>query len=149
MVIFHFFIFEVLSFITKYVIQFKKSHVFTCNCSLNREMYGNATMRGCGTNAVCTVPCCLVQQREGNKDRLISEGILTLVPLPTKFSKLLSWAKNLNRLFTTMGEKMKFCAQKSDMAPYVGNGTRIKIPFEIKQPLEEKQICLGCMLHNF
>ena len=138
MVIFHFFIFEVLSFITKYVIQFKKSHVFTCNCSLNREMYGNATMRGCGTNAVCTVPCCLVQQREGNKDRLISKGILALVSFPTKFSKLLSWAKNLNRLFTTMGEKMKFFAQKSDMAPYVGNFTKIKIPFEIKQPLEEK-----------
>ena len=91
MVIFHFFIFEVLSFITKNVIQFKKSHVFTCNCSLNREMYGNATMRGCGTklqSALCRVV--LVQQREGNKDRLISEGILTLVPLPTKGGKLLS-----------------------------------------------------------
>ena len=36
-----------------------------------------------------------------------------------------------------MGEKIKFCAQ--DMAPFVGNdGTKIKIPFEIKQPLEEK-----------
>ena len=112
MLFFHFFIFEVLSFITKYVIQFKKSHVFTCNCSLNREMYGNATMRGCGTNAVCTVPCCLVQQREGNKDRLITKGILALVPFPTKFSKLLSWAKNLNRLFTTMGEKIKFVLKR-------------------------------------
>ena len=55
MVIFHFFIFEVLSFITKNVIQFKKSHVFTCNCSLNREMYGNATMRGCGTKLQCAL----------------------------------------------------------------------------------------------
>ena len=65
MAIFHFFIFEVLSFITKNVIQFKKSHVFTCNCSLNREMYGNATMRGCGTNAVCTVPCCFGAAKRG------------------------------------------------------------------------------------
>jgi hypothetical protein len=37
-----------------------------------------------------------------------------------------------------MGKKVKFCAQESDMAPYVGNFTKIKIPFEIKQPLEEK-----------
>ena len=62
-------------------------------------MYGNATMRGCGTklqSALCRVV--LVQQREGNKDRLISEGILTLVPLPTKGGKLLSLAENFNKL---------------------------------------------------
>ena len=58
------------------------------------------------------------------KGGLISEGIFTLVPFP----------KNLNKLFTVMGRKFK-TAQESDLTPFVGNGTKFKIPFEIKPPL--------------
>ena len=66
---------------------------------------------------------------------LISEGILTLVQLPTKGAKLISRAENLNKLFPVMGGKFKFPAQESDLAPFVGNGTKFKIPSEIKLPL--------------
>ena len=69
------------------------------------------------------------------KGGLILEGILTLVSLPIKGAKSLPWAENFNKLFTGMGEKFKFSAQRSDLAPFVGNGIKIKIPFEIKSPL--------------
>ena len=32
-----------------------------------------------------------------------------------KYSKSLSWAENLNKLFTVLGGKFKFSAQDSDM----------------------------------
>ena len=34
-----------------------------------------------------------------------------------------------------MGGKFKFSAQESDFAPFVGNGTKAKIPSETKPPL--------------
>ena len=34
-------------------------------------------------------------------------------------------------LFTDMGGKSKFSAHESDLAPFVGNGTKVKIPSEI------------------
>ena len=63
------------------------------------------------------------------KGRLISEGILTLVPLPTKGAKLLSWAESLNKLFTVMGWKFKFSTQEIDLAPFVAMGPKSKITF--------------------
>ena len=69
------------------------------------------------------------------KGGLISEGILTLVSLPIKGAKSLPWAENLNKLFTGMGEKFKFYAQRSDLTPFVGNSTKIIVPSEIKPPL--------------
>ena len=39
-----------------------------------------------------------------------------------------SWAENLNA-FTVMNEEFKFYAQKSDLAPFVGNGTKLKNTF--------------------
>ena len=38
-------------------------------------------------------------------------------------------------LFTVMGWKLKYSAQESDLAPFVGNGTKVKIYSEIKLPL--------------
>ena len=61
-----------------------------------------------------------------DKGGSISEGILTLAPLPIKGVKLLPWAENLNTLFTVSSRKFKFSAQGSDSAPFVGNGTKIK-----------------------
>ena len=45
------------------------------------------------------------------KGGLISEGSLTLVPLPIKGAKSLPWSENLNKLFTVMGGKFKFSTQ--------------------------------------
>ena len=45
-----------------------------------------------------------------------------------------------------MGGKFKFSAQGSNLAPFVGNGTQIKIPSEINPPLKlakrKKQECI-------
>ena len=65
----------------------------------------------------------------------MSEGISTLVPLAIKGAKSLPWEENSNKLFTVMGTKFKFSAHGSDLAPFVGKGTKFKIPFEIKPPL--------------
>ena len=43
--------------------------------------------------------------------------------------------KNLNKLFTEIGVKFEFSAQRSDLAPFVSNGTKVKAPSEIKPPL--------------
>ena len=70
-----------------------------------------------------------------------------MVPLPIKGAKLLPWAENLNKLFTVLCGKFKFSAQGSDLAPFVGNGTKFKIPSEIKPPLvwPEKLETLSCL----
>ena len=41
-----------------------------------------------------------------------------------------------------MDGKLKFSAQGSNLAPFVGNGTKIKIPSEIKPPLNVFDTCL-------
>ena len=69
-----------------------------------------------------------------SKGGLILEGILTLVPLPTKSAKSLSCAENLNFPPLTVDSLDKFSAQESDLA-IVGNGTKVKIPSEIKPPI--------------
>ena len=69
------------------------------------------------------------------KGGLISEVILTLVPLPTKGVKSLFLTENLNVLPITVNNLFKFSARKSDLAPFVGNGTKVKTSSEIKPPL--------------
>ena len=69
------------------------------------------------------------------KGNLISEGILTLVSLPTKGVKSLPWADNSNFLPFAINNVFKFSAQGIDLAPFVGNGTIFKISFDIKLPL--------------
>ena len=60
----------------------------------------------------------------------MSEGILTLVTFPIKGAKCRPWAENLKK-----GEKFKISAQGPDLAPFVGNVAKVKIPSEIKLPL--------------
>ena len=45
------------------------------------------------------------------KGGLISEGNLTLVQLPTKGAKSLSWAENFKKLFIVLGGRFKFSAK--------------------------------------
>ena len=70
-----------------------------------------------------------------HKGGLISESILTLVPLPTKGAESLPWEEKSNFPPFSVNNLLKFSAQGSDLAPFVGNGTKPKIPFEIKQEL--------------
>ena len=46
----------------------------------------------------------------------------------------------MNKLFNEKGKKFKFSAQGRDLAPFVGNGTKVKIPSEIKPPLVDKKL---------
>ena len=55
--------------------------------------------------------------------------------LPKNSAKSLPWVENLNNLFTVYGGKFVFSAQGSDLALFVGNGSKSKIPFEIKLAL--------------
>ena len=75
-------------------------------------------------------------QGHGVKGGLISEVILALVSLAIKGIKLLPWVENLNKFFTEKGRKFKFTAKGSYLALFVGNGTKLKIPSEIKLPLD-------------
>ena len=43
--------------------------------------------------------------------------------------------QNFNFLTITGNNLFKFSAQESDLAPFVDNGTKVKIPSEIKPPL--------------
>ena len=61
-------------------------------------------------------------------------GILTLVPLPIKGTKLQHWEENSYKLFTFIVGKFKFSAKGSDLVPFVGIVTKFKIPSEIKPP---------------
>ena len=65
-----------------------------------------------------------------SKGGLISEGIFTLVSLPTKGVKSLSWAENL----------FKCSVQERDLAPFAGNGTKVKTPSEIKLPFVKMEL---------
>ena len=44
-----------------------------------------------------------------------SEDTGKFLLLKRKYSKLLSWPENLNKLFTVLGGKFKFSAQDSDL----------------------------------
>ena len=39
-------------------------------------------------------------------------------------------------------KNLKFPARGSDLAPFLRNGTKIKIPFEIKPPLPQKYLAI-------
>ena len=67
------------------------------------------------------------------KGGLISEKYFDFGPIAKKRYQIT--AENLNQLFTVMGGKFKLSAQGRDLAPFVGNGTKVKIPSEIKPPL--------------
>ena len=49
------------------------------------------------------------------KGGFFSESSIRFSNLQKKYSKLLSWAWNLNLLFTVIGEKFKFQVQDSDL----------------------------------
>ena len=65
------------------------------------------------------------------KGGFISEDILTLVLLPIRGAKVPNRSPDQNKSFNLMGGKFKFYTQGSDLASFVGNGTKIRIPSDI------------------
>ena len=65
------------------------------------------------------------------------------MPLPTKDAKLHPWAEGLNFSTIKINELLKFTPQGNDLALFIGNETKVKIPAEIKPPLvvQWKLIC--------
>ena len=74
------------------------------------------------------------------KGSLISEGIFDFGSIGKKGAKSLPWGGTLNFLLFTVNNLFKFSDQGSDLAPFIGNGTNVKIPSEIKPPLNETVI---------
>ena len=73
------------------------------------------------------------------KGSLILEDILTLVLLPTKDVKSLSWAENLNKLYTTnirVGNSNFQLRKVIWHFSLAMEGTKVKIPSEIKPHLK-------------
>ena len=90
----------------------------------------------------CVMLLSFWQQAKGD---LISESILTLVPLP-KRCQITPLSRNLKTLLTGRCRKFKFSAQMIDLAPFVGNETKIRIPSEIKRALAlRREKCRFCM----
>ena len=51
---------------------------------------------------------------------------------------VLNCSTKVKKLFTEKGGIFKLSAQGRDLAPFVGNGTKVKIPSEIKLPLNQE-----------
>ena len=52
-----------------------------------------------------------------------------------EYSKSLSWAENLNKLFTDLGRKFKFSAQDSDLEYLFWHCKNPPVSSEVKPPL--------------
>ena len=55
--------------------------------------------------------------------------------LPTKVVKSLPWEENLNFPLITLIKLFNFSTEGSDLAHFIGYGTKVKIPSKIKPPL--------------
>ena len=53
-----------------------------------------------------------------------------------KYSKSLSWAENLNKLFTVLGGKFKFSAQDSDLEYLFWQQIFFPVSSDLKPPLK-------------
>ena len=59
--------------------------------------------------------------------------------LQNKYSKSLSWAENLKKLFTVLGGKFKFSAQDSDLEYLCWRCKNSPVSSDLKPPLETKR----------
>ena len=67
----------------------------------------------------------------GLKSKEIGEFLL----LQKNYSKSLSWAENLNKLFTILGGKFKFSAQDSDLKYVFWRSKNPSVSSDLKPPL--------------
>ena len=66
----------------------------------------------------------------------IMHMIVYFGPIAKKGATSVPRAENLNKLFTVKGGKFKLSVQERDLAPFVSNRTKVKMPSEIKLPLD-------------
>ena len=64
-----------------------------------------------------------------------SEDTGEFLLLQNKYSKALSWAENLNKLFTVLGEKFKFSTQDSDLEYLFWRSKNSPVSSDLKPPL--------------
>ena len=64
-----------------------------------------------------------------------SEDTGKFLRLQHKYSKSLSWAENLNKLFTVLGGKFKFSAQDSDLEYLCWRCKNSPVSSDLKPPL--------------
>ena len=64
-----------------------------------------------------------------------SEDTGKILRLKHKYSKSLSWAENLNKLFTVLGRKLKFSAQDSDFEYLCWRCKNYPVSSDLKPPL--------------
>ena len=60
-----------------------------------------------------------------------------------KYSKSLSWAENLNKLFTVLGGKFKFSAQDRDLEYLFWRSKNPPVISDLKPPLSEHARLMG------
>ena len=66
-----------------------------------------------------------------------------MIPLPTKGAKSLPKTEHLNFPPFSVNNLFKFSAKGRDLAPFIGNGTKVKVPNELKPPLSRDHfICI-------
>ena len=107
---------------------------------IGQWLYDTDCFNGLHDRKLCVLGFCQVNTiwqfffQSHDKDVLISEGILTFVPFPKKKVPNLSPEQRFPPF--TVNYLVKFSAQGRDLAPFFGNGTKVKIPSEIKLPLD-------------
>ena len=68
----------------------------------------------------------------------IPEGTLDLIPLPAKNAKSLPMSRKFEFPAHNSKQINQFFDQGSDLAPFIGNGTKVKILSEIRPPFFTK-----------
>ena len=65
----------------------------------------------------------------------MSEDTVKFLCLQHNYSKSLSWAENLNKLFTVLGGKFKFSTQDSDLEYLCSRCKNSPVSSDLKPPL--------------
>ena len=68
----------------------------------------------------------------------MSEDTGEFLLLQNKYSKLLSWAENLNKLFPVLGGKFKFSAQDSYLEYLFWRSKNPPVSSDLKPPLDSR-----------
>ena len=79
-----------------------------------------------------------IENIDFTKGGFYSEDTGEFLHCQNKYSKSLSWAENLNKLFTVLGGKFKFSAQDSDMEYLCWQCKNSAVSSDLKPSLEFK-----------
>ena len=74
------------------------------------------------------------------KGGFMSEDAGEFLHCQIKYSKSLSWAEHLNKLFTDLGGKFKFSAQDTDLEYLFWRSKNPPVSSDLKPPLASKKL---------